>query len=178
MRLSYSQQALVRGCRQPALASVLQQPRQMPSRAHAILPDIGCATSQSCAQNSHTVPQSVKKLYNSNGTGERILSLPPFCSRASFQLAPVPPTLRVGAGLAVPVGFGKLEVCRDERKPEAYATTWRQRCLSPRKPPGSPSCKPAARTRSSAGSLMSPALADPAMSRRAQPCGPIREQPR
>ena len=34
MRLSYSQQALVSGCGGPALASVVQQRRQMASRAH------------------------------------------------------------------------------------------------------------------------------------------------
>src|ERR1035441_7529453 len=34
MRLSYSEQALGNGCGEPALASVLQQPRQMSSRAH------------------------------------------------------------------------------------------------------------------------------------------------
>jgi hypothetical protein len=34
MTFSYSQQALVCGCGEPALAPALQQPRQMPSRAH------------------------------------------------------------------------------------------------------------------------------------------------
>jgi hypothetical protein len=34
MRLSYSQQTFVRGCREPAASAFLEQPRQMPSAAH------------------------------------------------------------------------------------------------------------------------------------------------
>jgi hypothetical protein len=33
-RLSYFQETLVRGCREPAASALLQQPRQMPSAAH------------------------------------------------------------------------------------------------------------------------------------------------
>src|ERR1035441_8576532 len=33
MRLSYSQETLVRGCREPAAPALLEQPRQMPSAA-------------------------------------------------------------------------------------------------------------------------------------------------
>jgi hypothetical protein len=33
MRLSYSQETVVRGCRQPAAPALLEQPRQMPSAA-------------------------------------------------------------------------------------------------------------------------------------------------
>jgi len=103
MSLSYSQQALVRGCRQPALASMLQQPRQTPSRAHAILPDIGCATSQPCAQNSHTVP---------NRSGNYTISLlirprdrrhwgtplpgPLPCCRGEGEASPVPGVVHAG----------------------------------------------------------------------------------
>src|ERR1035438_7503932 len=35
MRLSYSQETLVRGRREPAAPALLEQPRQMPSAAHA-----------------------------------------------------------------------------------------------------------------------------------------------
>ena len=34
MRLSYSQETLVPGCRAPAASALLEQPRQMPSAAH------------------------------------------------------------------------------------------------------------------------------------------------
>jgi hypothetical protein len=34
MRLSYSQETLVRECREPAAPELLEQPRQMPSAAH------------------------------------------------------------------------------------------------------------------------------------------------
>ena len=34
MRLSYSQETLVRGCREPAAPALVEQPRQMSSAAH------------------------------------------------------------------------------------------------------------------------------------------------
>ena len=57
-----------------------------------------------------------------------------FCGRASFQLAPVPPTLGVGARLGAPAQHRNLEARRDDRKPEVCTTIRWSRQAAPLRP--------------------------------------------
>jgi hypothetical protein len=86
----------------------------------------------------------------------------PLCSGASLWLAFVPPILRIGAGYAVPVPFGKPRACRNNRKPEAHATMRRSRRDAPAFCQGL--ARPLTGTKYN-GSVMNPSVAGPASAR-------------